>query len=214
MKERLDSHFSGSGKGFWTWAVFFVSKDNSLNKAHVKYLEFRLIELAKAAEQSTLDNKQQPQPPTLSESEKEDTKSFLDDMLRLFPLLGLNVFERTEEIQERSNLLYLKARGIEATGYEDVSGFVVRKDSQLTKEVAPYALSVVTARKDLLERGVVREGEKHNVFAQDHVFDKPSGAARVILGRNTNGYTAWKNEEGKTLKELQTAATDEEEDDS
>ena len=210
VKERLDSHFSG--KDFWTWAVFFVSKDDSLNKGHVRYLESQLIELAKTAKQSKLDNEQQQRLPKLSEVDKANTENFLLDMLSIFPLLGLmNVFEKTEGMQKPSNLLYLKPGEIEAIGYEDVRGFVVRKGSQLTKEAASYAPRVATVRKDLREQGVIREGEEYNVFAQDYVFGSPSGAAMVILGRNTNGRTEWKNAEGKTLKQLQTAETGQEE---
>lgn len=219
VKDRLDTHFSK--KDFWTWAVFFVSKDDSLNKAHARYLEFQLIELAESAKQSKLDNEQQPRPPKLSEVEKANTESFLLDMLSIFPLLGLmNVFEKTEEMQKPSNLLRLEAKGIKATGYEDVRGFVVCKGSQSTKNEVPSLLehlpNVVTVRKDLLEQGVVRKGEEYNVFAQDYVFKTPSGAANVLLGRTENGLTAWKNAEGKTLRELRTAATgqEEEEEDS
>jgi len=50
VKNRLNQHYSK--KDFWDWAVFFVTKDSSLNKAHVKYLESRLLELAKAAKQN------------------------------------------------------------------------------------------------------------------------------------------------------------------
>ena len=56
VKSRLDSHHSN--KDFWTWAIFFTAKDNSLNKAHVQYLESRLHQLAKDAKQSRLDNVQ------------------------------------------------------------------------------------------------------------------------------------------------------------
>jgi hypothetical protein len=40
-------------KEFWTHAVAFTSKDDDLNKAHVRYLEAKLIEKAKAADRST-----------------------------------------------------------------------------------------------------------------------------------------------------------------
>ena len=94
VKSRLNPHFSK--KDFWNWAVFFVSKDNNLNKAHVKHLEARLLERAKAAKQCKLDNAQPSLPPTLSEAEVADVESFLLDMLSIFPLLGLNVFEKIE----------------------------------------------------------------------------------------------------------------------
>ena len=44
LRKRLDQHHAG--KDFWTRAIAFTTKDGSLNKAHAKYLESRLVELA------------------------------------------------------------------------------------------------------------------------------------------------------------------------
>src|SRR5689334_13850313 len=44
VRPRLDQH--AKSKDFWTTAVAFTSKDQSLNKAHVQHLEARLVELA------------------------------------------------------------------------------------------------------------------------------------------------------------------------
>ena len=52
VRDRLNSHYGK--KDFWDWAVFFVTKDSSLNKAHVQRMEWRLIELAKDAKQCKL----------------------------------------------------------------------------------------------------------------------------------------------------------------
>ena len=49
LRERLRQHVAG--KDFWTRFVAFTSTNEGLNKAHVRYLESRLIELAKAANQ-------------------------------------------------------------------------------------------------------------------------------------------------------------------
>ena len=81
-------------KEFWTWAVFFVSTDSSLNRAHVQHLEARLLDMAKQAKRANLDNANTPQMPALSEAETADAESFLADMLIIFPLLGLTVFEK------------------------------------------------------------------------------------------------------------------------
>jgi hypothetical protein len=67
-----------------------------------------------------------------------------------------------------------------------------------------------TLRKDLLAQGVIVDQGQHYAFAQDQVFTSPSTAAGVILGRTANGRIEWKNSEGKTLKQLQAAAADEE----
>ena len=69
--DRLESH--ALKKDFWTSLFVFTSKDTNLNKAHVQYLEARLLELAREARRCTLDNKNEPQPPSLSEADQADT---------------------------------------------------------------------------------------------------------------------------------------------
>lgn len=212
VKDRLNQHYMK--KDFWDWSVCFVTKDGSLNKAHVQHLEARLHELAKVAKQCYLDNFQVPSPPTLSEAERADVESFLLDMLSIFPLLGLGVFERIETKKKPADVLYLEAKGIKASGYEDSKGFVVCKGSQLVKAEVPSIHEYMsTLRNDLVVKGVVVENGEHYVFTQDQVFFSPSTAAGVILGRTANGRIEWKSKHGKTLKELQTAAAEEEEND-
>ena len=41
------------------------------------------------------------------------------------------------------------------------------------------------------------------IFAQDTVFNSPSAASNMILGRNSNGFTEWFNKDGLTFKEVQ-----------
>jgi hypothetical protein len=212
VKNRLNQHYGK--KDFWDWAVFFVAKDDSLNKAHVQHLEAELLRLAKEAKQCKLDNNQEPQPPTLSEADTVFVESFLQDIVSIFPLLGLGVFEKTLTTTKKpSDLLTIDSKGIKASGYEDAKGFVVVKGSQLVKdEVQSIHQYMSTLRKDLLAQGVIVENGQSYAFAQDQVFGSPSTAAGVILGRTANGRIEWKNSDGRTLKQLQSAAADEETD--
>jgi hypothetical protein len=119
---RLEQHYAN--KEFWTWSVFFVSTDSSLNKAHVQHLEARLIDMAKQAKRAILDNANTPQTPALSEAEKADAESFLADILSIFPLLGLTVFEKTEAAKSSSRHEFkIEAKGITARGHETPGGF-------------------------------------------------------------------------------------------
>jgi hypothetical protein len=214
VKNRLNQHYGK--KDFWDWAVFFVAKDDSLNKAHVQHLEARLLNLARDAKQSKLDNGQEPLPPTLSEAETAFAESFLQDMLSIFPLLGLGVFEKTEAVNRPVKLLMIESKGIKASGYEDAKGFVVLKGSQVVKEEVPSIYQsphLITLRKDLLAQGVIVENGSHYVFTQDQVFQSPSAAAGVVEGRSANGRLDWKDKAGKTLKELQEEAAKEEQND-
>jgi len=209
IKPRLDSHYAN--KDFWTWAVFFTAADGSLNKAHVKHLEYRLVELAKAAKQANLDNVQSPQPPTLAEAELADTESFLADMLGIFPLLGLSVFEAKTATARGKTLLFLHGTGVEAQGYEASQGFVVRKDSKAKAHAAPSSSDgVIRLRNDLIKQEVLTIQDGIYAFTQDYVFNSPSLAASVILGRSANGRIEWKDRSGTTLKTLQSSEADQE----
>lgn len=96
VRTRIESHHSK--KDFWDWGVAFVSANNGLNRAHVTWLEYALIQHALKAERSRLDNGNTPQEPGLSESEKADTKGFLKEILQILPLVGLRAFETPKPV--------------------------------------------------------------------------------------------------------------------
>jgi len=207
VKNRLNQHYGK--KDFWDWAVFFVAKDDSLNKAHVQHLEAELLRLATEAKQCKLDNGQGAVIPTLSEAELALAESFLQDMLSIFPLLGLGIFEKTVTTAKPRNMLSIEAKGIKANGYEDAKGFVVVKGSQVVRtETNTIQQYVATLRKDLIAQGVIIDCSQNYAFAQDQVFGSPSTAAGVVLGRSANGRIEWKNSEGKTLKQLQSGTAE------
>jgi len=52
------------------------------------------------------------------------------------------------------------------------------------------------------EKHIVEEGD-HLIFTKDVEFSSPSAAAAVIHGGSANGLLAWKTQDGKTLKELE-----------
>lgn len=200
--ERLTYH--NNKLDFWDKAIFFTTSNNSLNKAHIKYLEAKLYEIAQANKTSTLKNTQIPKKASLSVQDEAYTESFLEDMLLTFPLVGLSVFEKVKKPVKKNKLLYIKAKNIVASGYETSSGFVVCKDSQVcpteTKSIHAY---LSNTRKDLLKKGVLCQTGIHYIFTQDYTFNSPSTAAGVVQGRAANGRTDWKDKFGKSLKQLQ-----------
>ncbi len=140
VKRRLENHQAKID--FWTWAGFFVSKDGSLNKAHVKHLECRLIELAQRAKQANLDNQNTPQPPSLSEAEHADCESFLADKRSIFPLLGLSAFETPPAKPRPTRTLFLSAKGVQAQGYKSNKGVVIKQGRQaVTEENGVYTFT-------------------------------------------------------------------------
>ena len=92
IRNRISDHYKQ--KNFWGWGYVFVSNGNPLNRAHATWLEYALLQRADSAKRSLLDNGNLPREPNLSESEKADTLSFLNEILRILPLLNVNVFEK------------------------------------------------------------------------------------------------------------------------
>jgi len=202
---RLEQHFRT--KDFWTWAVAFTSKDQNLNKAHVQYLEARLVRLAAEAKRCELDNSTVPNMPSLSEADAAEAEGFLADMLLCFPILGLNVFEKAVA-RSKGELLFLRAKGIEARGFDSPEGFVVRKGSQaVKKEVRSIPVYISELRRSLLEQGVFQDSGDYYALTQDYAFSSPSTAAGVLLARSANGRVEWKTSDGRTLKEVQAASS-------
>jgi len=201
---RLEQHFAK--KDFWTSLLLFTSKDDNLNKAHVQYLESRLVALARDAKRCVLDNGNTPELPSLSEPDMAEMDGFLEEMLLIYPLLGLMVFEQPQPLRATERVLYLKARGIIAKGYEASEGFVVFANSQAaTDNVPSIHHNLLELRKRLVEQGILIRDADSLKLSQDYTFDSPSTASGVLLGRSSNGRVEWKDEQGRTLKQVQTS---------
>jgi len=65
-------------KDFWNEAIVFISKDENLNKAHIKYLENRLHDIAKSTSRYKIDNSLIPTQSSISESDRAELEEFID----------------------------------------------------------------------------------------------------------------------------------------
>jgi hypothetical protein len=62
---------------------------------------------------------------------------------------------------------------------------------------------VIELRERLKENGILKEENGILLFLSDYIFNSPSAASSVVLGRHSNGWTEWKNKiNNKTLDEL------------
>ena len=207
---RLQDH--QAKKDFWTRAIGFTTTTaGQLNKAHVQFLESRLIALARAAKRLPLDNANQPAEPSLSEADRADMEVFLGHMLGMLPVLGVHAFEQAPKAPaaKAGPVLTCKGKGVQATGYEASQGFVVRAGSQAVLDTVPsmalHVRGMFDLRQELIGNGVLGLQGGLYQFTQDYSFSSPSTAAAVVLGRSANGRIEWKAGDGRTLKELQEA---------
>ena len=205
LRSRLDHH--AANKDFWTRIIVFASKDSNLNKAHARFLESRLINLAQKAQTAEMTNGNSPSVPALSDADQADMEAFLDDMLLIYRILGVRAFDSPSDEAKQSDAPVLRLQGpdAQATGSEVADGFIVFSGSRARVATTPSFQFGRRRREELLEAAVIVEDGDSYVFTRDFEFRSPSEAAAVLLGRNANGRTEWRTESGQTLKEIQDA---------
>jgi hypothetical protein len=205
IRDRLRGHLD---KDFWNHVVFFISKDENLTKAHIRYLEGRLIDQAKAVGRALVMNGQSSGA-KLPESDREDMEIFLERIHQLMPVLGADVLlpiGSTPSGEGEKQVLVCEIKGLKATGYLTPAGFVVVEGSQAVLKERPSAQQypyTVAARRRLIEDGTLVEAGEHLRFTRDTEFSSPSAAATVVHGGSANGLLSWKSKDGKTLKDLE-----------
>lgn len=205
--KRLNQHLSL--KDFWNETVIFISKDENLNKAHVKYLENRLHEIARAANRYKIENNTIPTQSSISEPDRAEMEEFIENIRMLVNTLGHKVFDEKRDPQpkQKQESFFIKAaRGADGQGEPTSDGFVVVKGSKAAGVTVPSMTQpFLNLRQKLIDQGILlNKGEVYE-FSEDYIFASPSTAAAMVMGRNANGLTEWKQQNGKTLKEFETA---------
>ena len=200
--KRLRTHAKDTSKDFWEKVCFITSKDHNLTKAHSRYLESRLIEIAKAASRATLTNSTNPSTVRLPEADVSDMEYFVDQIRLILPVLGMDFLRipQVSEIKKVSDkvIFELESRkhSVKASAVERDDEFIVLKGS------AAQATWIGVGSEDTSYgrlHGVLVKEEKIALgpdgtatFSNDVPFKSPSAAAAVVLGRSANGRTEWR----------------------
>ena len=201
---RLKQHLKD--ESYWNDCIAVVSKDNLLNKAHVKYLENHFYNLAIQANRAKIMNSSIPTCSSIAEFDLAMLEEFIENTKMLVNSLGYKVFDSIEEnIKSKPNnstYFYINAaRGADGKGLIVSDGFAVLKGSIIANPTSQsIASSLVKLREKLLNNGVI---DSNYCFIKDYIFTSPSLAASIVMGRNANGRTEWKTRERKTLKQIE-----------
>lgn len=212
IKSRLKQHLSDPNKDFKE-LIFFVSKDELLTKTQIRYLESRLVQLAIAAKTAQIENGNSPSLPTLHEADISDMEYFLEQIKLILPVMGFKflISSTADQIPIEANeegkvhaTYFIKTRTFKATMTETDQGYIVAKGSEAKKSLSNSCTETyINMRRKLVETKIMVESSDKLIFAEDAVFNSPSAASNMVLGRNSNGFTEWVNEKGLTFKEVQ-----------
>lgn len=204
MIVRLKQHLKD--RDYWNDCVVVISKDNILNKAHVKYLENKFYNLANDSKRASIVNSNVPTCSSISEFDEAMLEEFIENSKLLVNTLGYKVFGMVDAsvVDKELELMYIRAaRGANAKGFLVSDGFLVLKDSRIAFDTtASMPDTLVKFRNRLIEKGIV---STDYIFQNDYIFTSPSLAASVVMGRSANGRTEWKTIDGRCIKDIEEA---------
>lgn len=202
---RLSTH--DSSKDFWQTAVAFVSKDNNLTKAHVRYLESRCLSIANKAKRFDLENGTESSLPSLSEADMSEMEEFLENLKLLLSALGYPILQEVvaKEQKNASDPIFIcKGKDALATGRMTNDGFVVYQGSTATTNISNAVIdrNQKIIEKLLLNKYLEKKDDSLYIFVKDYVFNSPSAASDIVLGNSTSGWKKWKTKDDRTLEEV------------
>jgi hypothetical protein len=209
VRARIKQHLE---RDFWKSIVFFVSHDENFTKAHIKYLEGKVINKARDIARYEVENRN-ASGTKLPEAEAAYIDDYFQKVEQLLPLLGqefLKPVRASTPIHRKSEFYFCKIKDVEAKGKRTSDGFIVLRGSAAvlqerpSTQKYPYAAQL---RHQLLEDGVLVPNQNQLIFEKDFEFSSPSAAASVIHGGQANGLTAWISSDGVSLKHREESET-------
>lgn len=203
-------------KDFWNEVIIFTSKDENLTKSHVKYLESRLTFITKEVDRYNLENGNTPTQSSLPRADVSAMEEYIENCRLLLGTLGHKLLEPinsvtiqldgsiTDDSTIVGRLLKFTVNGICALGRLTDEGFVLLKDSQVskntTKSIAPRIKSL---RERLVSENALHDGGKYYVLVKDIIISSASYAASFVAGTARSGPQSWKDEKGMTMKDIE-----------
>lgn len=217
VKERLVQHIrdynSEKEKYYWNKAVIFIGRD--LNKALIRYLENRFVEIARSVNRYFVLTKNTYHNTVMKESQIAAMEEFIENVKILLGVLGFNVLEsldkpdkndspdkeKAEEVRLHLERTIKNVGKVEANGMRTAEGFVILKGSRISPiddDTIPVTLKEMR-RKSNIESGILKE---------DILLSSPSYAAMFVIGKSANGLTSWKTSDGRSLKDIENSEID------
>ncbi len=207
LLQHLRDYSAENEKFYWTTAVIFLGRD--LNKALIRYLEDRFVQIARESKRYKVLTKNTYGKTVMKESQTAAMEEFIDNVKVLINALGYKVLEPTVQNVPGSTheeVLYLNMGNAKATGIVTTEGFVLFAGATVNEKTSEKSLSkgAVSLRKKHFDAGRVKD----LTTTEDIIFSSSSAAADFVTGYSVSGPANWKNKNGVTLKELESKDSD------
>lgn len=206
LKSRLNTH--NKLKDFWDTALIVISSTNMMTQTHAVFLEWLCLKTSREVNRYPDDNNTAGSEPYTPAPMQADCMEIFETANTLLSTLGYPIFEpiaKPSSNKEGLNTLFCTRPGVNGSGQYTSEGFVVFKGSTGNIEVVSSMLGSPMERKrdELLKNGAYRIVGEKIVMEKDYLFSSPSMAGAFLTGKASNGWIDWRDENGRTLDELE-----------
>lgn len=195
---RLDDH--NRSKDFWNKAIMFLAESKTFTLDMISGLEKFAIMKAQESKRYKVENTVVPKY-EIDEYDLASVEETYDEIQFIMGTQGYKMDDSKTSLDE-ADVLHTTRNGIEAFGIYDGEKFEVLESSQVNIDKKVNLEKYNKQRTELLENGSITQIDGKYILNAILTFNTPSGASNFILGGSTNGWTEWKNKDGKTLDEL------------
>ena len=202
---RIATHNADTDKDYWDLVLVFITKDSSLEKSDVGYLEAIAVEQAKKASKCEVHNRTIPTKNNLHQFKVSSIQEFFHDVMLLSSALSYPVFDilKEDEIQD-SDVWICKTKKTNARAVFDGGRFVLLAGSVIDPSFSESWKQSFPSASEEREEILKKHAElKDGVFIlrENVTFKSPNKAGGFAAGRNVNAWITWKNENGMTMDE-------------
>ena len=195
---RLDDH--NRSKDFWNKAIMFLAESKTFTLDMISGLEKFAIIKAQESKRYKVENNIVPKY-EIDEYDLAAVEEIYEEIQFIMATQGYKMNDAKITLNE-ADILHTTRNGITAFGIYDSEKFEVLDGSQINLDKPARLQSYNRQREELiLQQSIVNVDGKY-ILKVTLDFKTPSGASDFVLGGSTNGWTEWKNKDGKTLDEL------------
>ena len=195
---RLDDH--NRSKDFWNKAIMFLADSKTFSLDMISGLEEYAIMKAHESNRYKVENSVKPKY-EIDEYDLPSIEEVYEEIQFIMATQGYKMDNAKMSMNE-ADIFQTSRKGIIARGVYGGDKFQVLEGSEINLEKPVHLEKYNRQRKELYEKGdIVKQGDKY-ILTVTLEFNTPSGASDFVLGGSTNGWSEWKNKDGKTLDEV------------
>lgn len=195
---RLDDH--NRSKDFWNKAIMFLADNKTFSLDMISGLEAFAINKAHESKRYKVENSVNPKY-EIDEYDLPLIEEVYEEIKFIMATQGYKMDDAKVTLNE-ANILHTTRNGVLAFGVYDGEHFEVLEGSEIDMNRKCHSSTFEKQRQTALTNGdIVKVDDKYKLTVSVS-FSSPSSAAMFVLGGSTNGWTEWKDKDGKTLDEL------------